>query len=102
MADAAAGFNQHVLAGGFDDKTIECRFNAVQIVAGLELRPERFGDDAEHGTAIPPIGAGAHGCYAHAVKVQRMQVRFNPWSQPWTSFLPRSNRSLASSTIFLP
>src|SRR5438132_1127969 len=98
VPDAATRLDQDAVAVCFHHKAIEARFNAVPFVAGLVFRPKCFRDHAEHAAAIPPVGAGAHGSDAEITEVQPGQKDF----QPWTSFLPRSKRSLASSTIFLP
>jgi hypothetical protein len=61
MPDAASGLDQNALPGTFDDKAVKTRFDTIQFIACLVLRPEGFGDDAEHSAAIPPVRTGADG-----------------------------------------
>src|ERR1017187_1847693 len=50
---SAAGLDQNALAAVFYNKAVEASFNTIEVVARLVFRPEGFGDDAEHGPAVP-------------------------------------------------
>src|ERR1035437_3383877 len=52
---AAAGFDQDGVVARADDIAVEGERDAVEFVGRGLTAPEGFGDDAEHGAAIPPI-----------------------------------------------
>jgi hypothetical protein len=60
VSHAAACFYENALTPVLDYKTIQAGFDAVEFVARLVLRPKRFGDDAEHSSAVPPIRTRAN------------------------------------------
>jgi hypothetical protein len=73
VPDAAARFDQHPLPVRIDYEAIETRFNAIEFVARFGFRPERFGDDAKHSSAVPPVSADAYGRNPHAGQIEMFQ-----------------------------
>jgi len=54
---SATSLNQDTLVAVVDNKAVKTSFNAIELVARLVFRPKGFGNDAEHGAAVPPIRA---------------------------------------------
>ena len=51
----AAGFDQNGVGRRFDDIGIEGKWDAILLIGRSGALPERFGNYAEDGSAIPPV-----------------------------------------------
>ena len=97
---AAAGFDQDGVLAGADNVAVEAERDAIEFVDRGLAAPKRLGDDAEHGTAIPPVDGIADQGQGEIAHLSVTGGRSS--TQPLTSLRPRSKRSAASSTSLRP
>ena len=67
----AAGFDQDGVSGRFDNVAIEGEGDPVVFISRCGTLPKRFWNDAEDGSAIPPVMASADQRDAELAKMEQ-------------------------------